>query len=180
MVYNHQRKVRLRLKALGKFAASLAEALTLGRRWFDVAFVDDREIQRLNREFRGKNEATDVLSFPWGGEMAQLNAKKGGDESLDGFLGDVIISAPTASREASEEKMAMNLKARQLVLHGALHLLGYDHETDHGEMEARECELRRQFGIDNCERNISGTPRTRNRTRDAGRPRATRGRGVTA
>ncbi|MGH9433062.1 MAG: rRNA maturation RNase YbeY [Terriglobia bacterium] len=152
MIYNRQKQIRLNLKGLEDFASELARELKLGRRWFDITFVDDREIQRLNREFRHKKKPTDALSFPWAGDAESSRVRKVGEDCLAGFLGDVIISAPMARRDAAEEGMTPDRKLRQLVLHGALHLVGYDHETDSGEMHALEYELRCQFAIDTAER----------------------------
>lgn len=100
---------------------------------FAVRFTGDRGIRRANRRFRGKDAATDVLSFP-------------GGEDLEGFhLGDVLISVPTARRQARERGHTPELELRRLLLHGVLHCLGYDHESDDGTMERLERRLARRW-----------------------------------
>ena len=110
---------------LGGLVAELApEAESLG-----VRFAGDREVRRANRHFRGKDKATDVLSFP-------------GEE---GHLGDILISVPTARRQAAGAGHPVERELKILLLHGLLHCLGHDHETDSGEMERLERRLRRRF-----------------------------------
>ena len=154
MIYNRQRKVRLNVKQFEEFALDLTAELNLGKRWFEVALVDDREIQKLNTAFRRKKTPTDVLSFPWERDGAPSSTRELFQRELDGFLGDIIISAQTAARDATEECITLSLKIRQLILHGALHLLGYDHETDQGEMLALEresrCNLHIESPLPNC------------------------------
>lgn len=96
---------------------------------FAVRFTSDREMRRLNRDFRDKDRPTDVLSFP--GE--------------DGHLGDVAISVPVARRQAEAAGHSAERELRVLMLHGVLHCLGYDHETDRGEMDRLESRLRREW-----------------------------------
>ena len=151
MIYNRQRKVRLNTKSFESFSLEVAREMKLGRRWFDVAFVNDLEIQRLNTAFRQKRKPTDVLSFPWVWDLEPSGVRKARRGDLDGFLGDVIISAETARRDTMEERSTLHLKIRQLILHGLLHLLGYDHETDNGEMQRLESGLRRKLRIDRPE-----------------------------
>jgi probable rRNA maturation factor len=98
-----------------------------------IAFVSDRKIRELNRQFRGIDKSTDVLSFP------------GDDTSLN--LGDIAISAETASRQAKENGLTLNGEIGQLILHGLLHLSGHDHETDNGEMNRLELRLRKKLGM---------------------------------
>ena len=103
---------------------------------FGVRFVNDSEMQRLNRRFRGRDYPTDVLSFP-------------GEECCDGcHLGDVVIAVPTARRQAAAVGTPAGEEIRTLLLHGVLHCLGYDHETDRGEMERLEGRLRRRWLVD--------------------------------
>ena len=108
-----------------------------GRR-FAVALVSDTRIRELNNIFRGKNSATDVLSFPCTPEPFEPD---------DGNLGDIVVSAETAERQAAENGLTVEGEIKQLILHGVLHLCGFDHEVDDGEMNARELELREQLGI---------------------------------
>lgn len=98
---------------------------------FGVRFAGDRELRRANREYRGKDYATDVLSFP-------------GDEA-DGHLGDVLISVPRARQQALEAGHDAEREVEILLLHGVLHCLGHDHETDDGSMERLERRLRKKF-----------------------------------
>lgn len=160
MVLNHQKSVALNLPGLRTYVRRLGGVLRLGRRDFNVCFVDDNEIERLNTVYRGKRRPTDVLSFPWqsAGEVSVLAPAAGGRPSrskpaegaLDGhrngefknFLGDVVISAETARRNARSEGHSTQTEIRWLILHGVLHLLGCDHATDDGEMTALELSIR--------------------------------------
>lgn len=137
MIFNRQKKIRIGQKPLRAFAARLARALRLGREPFAVALVSDREIARLNRRYRGRPRATDVLSFP---------ASNGHKRS--GYRGDVVISVETARRNARRYGHRVEEEIKLLTLHGVLHLLGYDHETDRGQMARREQRLRRRLGLE--------------------------------
>jgi probable rRNA maturation factor len=109
-----------------------------------VAIVSDRRMRVLNRMFRGKDYATDVLSFPtWGPERADGSGRADGDTSL----GDIVIANGIAARQASEHRHAVGTELRILALHGLLHLLGYDHETDDGHMARAEERLRKRGGL---------------------------------
>ena len=99
-----------------------------------VLLTTDGEIRRLNREFRGKDMATDVLSFP-ASEMAESEA------------GDLAISVATAHRQAMSCGHALRTELKVLILHGLLHLAGYDHETDTGQMAKRERALRERLRL---------------------------------
>lgn len=100
---------------------------------FGVRFLGDRSMRALNRDFRGKDTTTDVLSF------------SGGDTPDGAHLGDVVVSVPAARRQAVERGHPLSREIRLLLLHGVLHCLGHDHETDNGEMERLEGKLRRRF-----------------------------------
>ena len=100
-----------------------------------VLLAKDATLRRLNRSFRGKNTATDVLSFP-------------AAESGVGVAGDLAISLETAERQAKQFDHSLRDEVRVLLLHGVLHLAGFDHEKDAGEMAAREAELRRELGLE--------------------------------
>ena len=102
----------------------------------DVLLADDATLKRLNRTFRGKNKATDVLSFPAADEGQGA-----------GVAGDLAISLETAARQAAEFGHTLRDEVRVLLLHGTLHLAGFDHEVDAGEMAAREAELRRELRL---------------------------------
>ena len=98
----------------------------------------------LNNQFLDKANTTDVLSFPF--EPDEFDLSEPG-ASATGFLGDIIISAEQAARQSQENNLTFEREVRQLILHGVLHLCGYDHETDDGEMNARELELRDKLQI---------------------------------
>jgi probable rRNA maturation factor len=106
-----------------------------------VALVDDGRIQVLNRDFRGFDKPTDVLSF--------RTARKGASK---GYLGDIVISVETALRQARRRRSTLRRELEVLTLHGFLHLMGYDHETDDGEMRRIEYRLRRRFRLTRAER----------------------------
>jgi probable rRNA maturation factor len=101
----------------------------------EVLLTGDAELKRLNRSYRHKNKATDVLSFPTPPEIAEHHA------------GDLAISLDTAGRQAAQYGHSLEIEVRVLLLHGLLHLSGLDHETDHGEMAAREAELRTELRL---------------------------------
>ena len=100
-----------------------------------IAFVDDEAMTELNKRFRRRNSTTDVLTFPADDSYNEPSAK-------GRPLGDVVISVDQARRQAAYEKHSLPTEIRYLVLHGVLHALGYDHETDGGEMNALELRLR--------------------------------------
>jgi probable rRNA maturation factor len=99
-----------------------------------VLLTTDVGIRSFNRRFRKKNKATDVLSFPVA------------DASF-GTAGDLVISVETAARQAREQGHRLSIEMRVLMLHGLLHLAGYDHETDEGEMARKERRLRTKLGL---------------------------------
>lgn len=123
---------RLRPWLVGLLAAVAPRAESFG-----VRFGSDRELARANREFRGKQGPTDVLSFPGDGGVPG-----------EGHLGDVLISVPTARRQAAAAGHDVGRELQILLLHGVLHCLGHDHEVDDGEMERLERRLRRTFLTD--------------------------------
>ena len=111
-----------------KIAKTLLSALACNDKELSILLTDDAEIQQLNKEYRGKNQPTDVLSFP-------LEESDGsGEESL--LLGDVVISLETAERQAEEFGVSPQEEVLRLLIHGVLHLLGYDHENV-SQQEAR-------------------------------------------
>jgi len=131
-VVNRQRRVKVDPYAWTTFAEKALKAIGNSGSSATIAFVSDRSIRKLNQQFRGVDKATDVLSFP-------------ADEPDN--LGDVAVSVETASRQAKENGLAFDDEVAQLILHGLLHLSGYDHETDNGEMNRLEVRLRRKLGI---------------------------------
>jgi rRNA maturation RNase YbeY len=137
-VINLQRKVKLDTKQFREFVNLISSTVDeVHGKTFSVAFVSDDRMWRLNWSFRGKDSTTDVLSFP--------NEPAPHEES--DFLGDVVVSADQAARQAKENKLSLENEIKQLILHSVLHLCGYDHESDDGEMNARELELRQLLNI---------------------------------
>ena len=106
-----------------------------------IAFVDDEAMKSLNRKFRHKNKTTDVLTFP-------ADETYGDPRRKGKPLGDIVISVDQARRQATDEKHSVATEVRYLLLHGVLHALGYDHETDKGEMNALEATVREAVGLD--------------------------------
>src|SRR5690242_1887789 len=123
-------------RTLSRFLTQARKAVRL-KGSVSVLLTSDAAIRRLNRQFRGKNKATDVLSFP-----AEPQAQ-GGEK----IAGDLAISVPTARRQAAEQGHALGVEIKVLILHGLLHLAGYDHETDTGQMARRERRLRAQLRL---------------------------------
>ena len=103
-----------------------------------VLFCADRRMRALNRRYRGKDRSTDVLAFP-----VEVEALRTGG----GFLGDIVISVPYAAREARRRGEPGAREIDRLLVHGLLHLGGYDHETDDGEMDALEARVRNRLGL---------------------------------
>jgi len=118
---------------LARFLNRAREAVGLDGE-VEVLLTSDVEIKRLNKAFRGKNKATDVLSFP-------------APEEFEGVAGDLAVSLETAAKQATEHGHGLRDEVRILLLHGLLHLAGEDHETDSGEMAEREAELRKELGL---------------------------------
>ena len=106
-----------------------------------IAFVDDATMTELNGRFRKKKKTTDVLTFP-------ADDSYGDPEQTGLPLGDVVISIEQARRQAADEKHSLATEIRYLILHGILHALGYDHETDKGEMNALEVKVRGMVGLE--------------------------------
>jgi len=137
-VINLQRKVQLDAKSFRQFVDRCRNVDEASGRTFSVAFVSDRRMREFNSLFRGKDSTTDVLSFPH--EPDEFDPDKDN-------LGDIVISAEQAQKQAAENGLTLEGEIRQLILHGLLHLCGFDHETDKGEMNAREMELRTKLDI---------------------------------
>jgi probable rRNA maturation factor len=142
-IVNLQRKVKLDLAAISAFVAELPNNVAeANAATFTVAFISDDRMKQLNSTFHGKDTTTDVLSFPHApDEFSTLNSQ------LSTFLGDIVISAEQAQKQAAENKLTIECEIKQLILHGLLHLSGYDHETDNGEMNKLELGLRRKLRI---------------------------------
>ena len=143
MILNRQSRIPIQDTVLARFLTSVRRELKLGRREVTVCFVQDREIARLNGKFRGKPKPTDVLSFPAEGTGASEFPHESGAD----FLGDIAISPQVARRNAKTFGRTLDEELRILILHGVLHLVGYDHEADDGEMDQVETRLRRKFRL---------------------------------
>lgn len=112
-----------------------------------VRFVTDAEMKRLNTRFRHKPKTTDVLSFPSEERTTPRSLGRRTIEVRGIFLGDIAISPMVAQRNAIAFGRSTSEEICVLLLHGVLHLLGYDHETDRGQMERVEARLRRRLGL---------------------------------
>jgi len=134
-----------------------AVAPARARGTMSIAIVSDARVRALNRQYRKKDTATDVLSFPAFAPSALRRGKppafapsalRRGKPPGDGeFLGDVVIASGVAARQAREAGHSLATELRVLALHGLLHLLGYDHERDDGRMARLERRLRRRGGL---------------------------------
>jgi probable rRNA maturation factor len=129
---------RLRKPALARWLRSVAPARARGV--LSVALVTDAAMRRINRDFAKHDEVTDVLSFPAGGSPPSASR-------LPPHLGDVVIALGRAGRQAAEAGHSLDVELRILALHGLLHVLGYDHTTDTGDMARLEARLRRKGGL---------------------------------
>ena len=153
MILNRQNRVRVALPSLENFAREVKRELRLNGREVTICLVSDAEMARLNNTYRGKGKPTDVLSFPADEARAFRRAHRlahnhAGLKAASTFLGDIAISPATAKRNARRYGRTLPEELRILILHGVLHLMGYDHETDRGQMERRERRLRRRLGLE--------------------------------
>jgi len=152
----------LATRGLGAWLMKAAPSTARGE--VTVALVSDSRMRTLNRSFRGKDYATDVLSFPTeDGGRARDRGKSGGGSAERvprrtvktapalgtevGYLGDIVIATGVAHRQADDARHSVATELRVLALHGLLHLLGYDHERDAGEMARAEARLRKKAGL---------------------------------
>jgi probable rRNA maturation factor len=153
MVLNRQRKIRLSTRPLAAFLQKIQRELKLENVEVSIAFVSDAEIARWNESYRHKKGPTDVLSFP--AVVQKAGHKRAGVQRMRGtsagiaekFLGDVAIAPEAARRYAKKNGRTWQSELRILMLHGVLHLVGYDHESDNGQMNRIEQRLRRRLGI---------------------------------
>jgi probable rRNA maturation factor len=115
-----------------------------------VRIVDDEEIQQLNQQYRGNDKPTNVLSFPF--EMPELNLPDGLqiNDTISNFLGDIVICAQVVTRESKQQNKRLSHHWAHMLVHGTLHLLGYDHieEQDAEEMEGIEIAILQKLAID--------------------------------
>ena len=139
VIVNRQRRYRIPVARMQRFANTLARRLRIEHLEFILVLSNDRAIRRLNRNFRQKDRSTDILSFP-----AQDPVPAGAD--LDNpYLGDMILSVETARRQAFDRNHTLERELCLLMIHGLLHLLGYNHEADRGEMRRMELRLQKEL-----------------------------------
>ena len=139
IILNQQRKVPIERREFELFTEGLLSIVPEAfAKDLSVVFISDRRMNELNKFFRGKDATTDVLSFPHKADEFEPDSNN---------LGDIVISVEQAKKQAEENGLTLENEIRQLILHGLLHLCGYDHETDGGEMNAREMEIRETLKI---------------------------------
>jgi probable rRNA maturation factor len=130
LVLNKQRVHAVSKRDIQAFLRRAVLDLGIEKREFSVVFINDAAMREYNRSYRGFDKATDVLSF----------------RGEDGYLGDILISSETAYNQARRSRtLSFETNLHRLMLHGLLHLMGYDHETDDGEMRTLERRYRRRF-----------------------------------
>ncbi len=148
MILNRQRAVRAARRPLESFLRRAKHELGVDEAGLTVCLVSDAEIARMNETFRKKRGPTDVLSFPMVARRRPIRLRRGSKAIKAGeYLGDIAISPATAQRYARKNGRKLSSELQVLILHGVLHLLGYDHETDSGEMDRIERKLRKRLGL---------------------------------
>jgi probable rRNA maturation factor len=146
MVLNRQRRVPVVVAPLAEFLDGVARELEFPPHVVAVRLVSDSVMAGLNRRFRKKNGPTDVLSFPANGTSAGSKPSQRSPNEQT-YIGDIAIAPETARRNARLSARSLDEELRILILHGMIHLAGYDHETDSGQMVRLERRLRRRFGL---------------------------------
>lgn len=137
-VLNRQRLYGIDKTAAANLAGAVLDQIGRQESGLTITFIRDAAMRKLNRDFRGKDKPTDVLSFAY---------HESGDDfaETDSHIGDVVISVETAERYAAEFGLTFDREIEYLIIHGTLHLAGYDHETDNGEMNRLERKLRKEL-----------------------------------
>ena len=138
MIVNRQRRVPVALHPLQQFYERVRRELGFAPESVTIQLISDHTMARLNETYRKKHGPTDVLSFPANGARRKQGAE---------YIGDIAISPETARRNARRFSRSLPAEMRILILHGMIHLAGFDHETDHGEMDRFEQRLRKRLGI---------------------------------
>jgi probable rRNA maturation factor len=138
-VVSRQRRRKMDRERWRVFGEQALKAIGKAGHHATIAFVSDRQIRILNKQFRGLDKPTDVLSFPAGDEEFT--------ETSEPNLGDIAISVERAESQAVKNGLAFEKEIAQLILHGLLHLCGHNHETDEGQMNRLELRLRGKMGI---------------------------------
>jgi len=159
MIVNRQSRIPVPLRDLEKFLTRVRRRLRLPKDSLTICFVTESEIARWNRAYRGKSSPTDVLSFPTNAAKTKRkyarNEVARGDEFFVGetsnhsgkYFGDIAIAPAVAKRNARRFGRTFDDEMRILILHGLLHLMGYDHEADDGQMERQENRLRSELKL---------------------------------
>ena len=138
MIFNRQRRVPVAIRPLRQFYERARRELGFAPESVTIELISDAAMARLNATYRKKNGPTDVLSFPANGARPAPGAE---------YVGDIAISPETARRNARRFSRPLPLEMRVLILHGMIHLAGFDHEADHGEMDRLERRLRKRLGV---------------------------------
>jgi len=138
MIVNRQRRVPVALHPLHQFYERVCRELGFAPESVTIQLISDQSMTRLNETFRKKREPTDVLSFPANGARPVKGAE---------YVGDIAISPETARRNARRFSRSLPVEMRILILHGLIHLAGFDHETDDGQMNRLERRLRKRLGV---------------------------------
>jgi len=144
-VVNRQRLARIDARRVASLVDATLGAIGRAEANLTVAFVRDRVIRDLNRKFRGNDRVTDVLSFPAEDERGHASEVSIFGSGVSAFLGDIVVSTDTALKQADNAGHSFEREVDELVIHGVLHLCGYDHETDRGQMNRLELRLRRKL-----------------------------------
>jgi len=138
MIVNRQRRVPVAIHPLKLFYERVRSELGFAPETVTIQLISDETMALLNETFRKKQGPTDVLSFPANGARPV--------QGVD-YIGDIAISPETARRNARRYSRSLSVEIRILILHGMIHLAGFDHETDHGEMERLERRLRKRLRV---------------------------------
>ncbi|HUN61320.1 MAG TPA: rRNA maturation RNase YbeY [Candidatus Sulfotelmatobacter sp.] len=147
VIENHQRRVYVPLPELRRFFLRMNREMGLDAQSAFVRLVTDAEMRRLNTQYRHKPKTTDVLSFPTEQRAHPRSLRTRARQLRGTFLGDIAISPTVARRNARAFGRSLSQEICVLMLHGVLHLLGYDHENDRGEMERVEAKLRSRLEL---------------------------------
>jgi len=138
MIVNRQRRVSVALPPLQQFYERARRELGFAPESVTIRLISDKSMAQFNETYRKKRGPTDVLSFPANGAAPKQDAE---------YVGDIVISPETARRNARRFSRTLPAELRVLILHGMIHLAGFDHETDHGEMHRLERRLRKRLGV---------------------------------
>ena len=139
-VFNRQRLHKIERSSLAALANAVLKKINRSKCSATITLIRDGEMQRLNFDYRGIDKPTDVLSFAYQEDLSDNDPNHNPAE-----LGDCVISVETAVRYAQEQNISFATEINWLVIHGILHLAGYDHETDNGEMRRLEKRLRKEL-----------------------------------